>query len=170
MNREKLTDRSNEVGFDALVMPTKKTETVIFDLDGTLALIDHRRHLVTGKNKNWDEFYLACTDDKPNQPIIRLCNLLADAGYKIRILSGRGFIAFEETLRWILNNKVKYDSIWMRDIDDFTPDEELKKQWLNKIRIEYGEEVVFVFDDRSKVVDMWRNEGLTCLQVAKGDF
>jgi hypothetical protein len=25
-------------------------------------------------------------------------------------------------------------------------------------------------DDRQKVVDMWRAEGLTCFQVAPGDF
>jgi len=27
-----------------------------------------------------------------------------------------------------------------------------------------------VFDDRDKVVKMWRNQGLRCCQVAEGDF
>lgn len=30
--------------------------------------------------------------------------------------------------------------------------------------------VDFVLDDRNQVVEMWRNMGLTCLQVAEGDF
>ena len=31
--------------------------------------------------------------------------------------------------------------------------------------------ILFVMDDRDQVVSMWRNElGLTCFQVAEGDF
>ena len=30
--------------------------------------------------------------------------------------------------------------------------------------------VAMVFDDRQQVVDMWRDNGLTCFQVADGDF
>ena len=30
--------------------------------------------------------------------------------------------------------------------------------------------VAMVFDDRNQVVDMWRQNGLTCFQVADGDF
>ena len=31
-------------------------------------------------------------------------------------------------------------------------------------------DIWFVLEDRQCVVDMWRGEGLTCLQVAPGDF
>jgi len=31
-------------------------------------------------------------------------------------------------------------------------------------------EVLFVLDDRNRVVDFWRSIGLICLQVAPGDF
>jgi hypothetical protein len=31
-------------------------------------------------------------------------------------------------------------------------------------------DVFCVVDDRQKVVDMWRENGLTCFQVAPGDF
>ena len=27
-----------------------------------------------------------------------------------------------------------------------------------------------IFDDRKKVVDMWRQEGLTCFEVEEGNF
>ena len=30
--------------------------------------------------------------------------------------------------------------------------------------------VEFILDDRNQVVDMWREMGLTCLQVAEGNF
>ena len=32
------------------------------------------------------------------------------------------------------------------------------------------DDVLMTVDDRQRVVDMWRAEGLTCLQVAPGDF
>lgn len=31
-------------------------------------------------------------------------------------------------------------------------------------------EILCVLDDRNKVVKMWRELGLTCLQMAEGDF
>jgi hypothetical protein len=29
---------------------------------------------------------------------------------------------------------------------------------------------MYAVDDRQRVVDMWRSNGLTCLQVAEGNF
>jgi len=48
------------------------------------------------------------------------------------------------------------------------PDEKLKLQWLNEM--DWKDDVVAVFDDRDKVVNMWREIGLTCMQVAPGNF
>ena len=51
------------------------------------------------------------------------------------------------------------------------PDEVLKKKMLLEfVGDEWRSEVFCVFDDRQKVVDMWRDLGLTCFQVAPGDF
>ena len=51
----------------------------------------------------------------------------------------------------------------LREDGDNTPDQELKRAWLHA----YGKErILFTVDDRQKVVDMWREEGLTCLQCA----
>ena len=40
----------------------------------------------------------------------------------------------------------------MRPVKDFTPDDVLKQDWLNDIG---KDNVLFAFDDRNKVVDMW---------------
>ena len=50
----------------------------------------------------------------------------------------------------------------------FMPDEILKKKMLDKfVDID---DVLFVVDDRNKVVDMWRDLGLVVLQPAPGNF
>jgi len=48
------------------------------------------------------------------------------------------------------------------------PDEILKKEMLDTfIDID---DVFCVFDDRKKVVDMWRDLGLTCFEVEEAHF
>lgn len=145
----------------------KDRQLVIVDLDGTLALIDHRRHLVSNGRNDWDEFYRQCVNDLPNVPVIKLVQALRAAGYLIMILSGRSVEVQNETIEWLIKNKISYDFLRMRPPKNYTPDEQLKREWtacIDKRRI------LCVIDDRQKVVDMWRSEGLTCLQVAPGNF
>ena len=50
-------------------------------------------------------------------------------------------------------------------------DSDLKEFWLDDIFPGLEIKDIFaVFDDRNQVVDMWRQNGLTCFQVADGDF
>lgn len=57
----------------------------------------------------------------------------------------------------------------MRKNNDFRPDEEIKKEiYFDKIINNYN--ILFILDDRAKVVKMWRELKLTCLQVDDGDF
>lgn len=144
-------------------------KTVIVDLDGTLALIDHRLHYIKGANKDYDSFYNACDKDAPNQRIINLVNVLECNGYFIEIMTGRSDIVKDKTVAWLDEHSVRYDHLTMREYGDHTPDFELKKKWFfnsNTLR----KEIVFVLEDRKRVVDMWRSMGITCLQVADGNF
>ncbi len=61
----------------------------IFDLDGTLALIQHRRHFVEGDLKDWKAFYAACDTDEPNEPVIATMERLRHEGADVWIFSGR---------------------------------------------------------------------------------
>ena len=47
----------------------------------------------------------------------------------------------------------------MRPIGDFTPDDELKEKWLDEA-LSREEIIDFVFDDRPKVIRMWRKRGI----------
>lgn len=148
----------------------------IFDLDGTLALIDHRRPILEEKrnSKRWDDFYLACVRDQPNKPVIDVMHclrLFAD----IEIWSGRSSVVKKETTDWLVTHThfMVHDIeriLKMRPENDSTPDNELKMAWLQEMHHSDRERLAGVFDDRQKVVDMWRNNGITCFQVASGDF
>lgn len=149
----------------------------IFDLDGTLALIDHRVHLLDRHyNPNrWRDFFAACDRDAPNIPVIGTLERLRRAGSEIWIYSGRSDEVRDKTVAWIAANTsfTPWDldvALMMRAKGDYTPDDELKKQWLDQMLIDDRQRLAAVFDDRDKVVAMWRNAGVACFQVAPGGF
>ena len=149
-------------------------KTVIFDLDGTLALIDKRRELARKPNGKIDFKILHDPSnihlDEPNPPVVRIAQMFAEQGFKIVIFSGRSDKTATATLSWLSRNKVPFKKLVMRPHKTmgFVPDEILKKDMLDKhLNID---DVFLVVDDRQKVVDMWRNLGLTVFQVAPGDF
>lgn len=143
----------------------------IFDLDGTLALIDHRRHFVQSKNKDWKAFYEACIDDLPNEKVIKTLKILLTVA-DVYIFSGREDSVRLQTLKWLrtYTGKDWSQKLLMRPVKDQTPDDELKLRWYSRLSKSNKERLVAVFDDRQKVVDMWRSQGITCFQVAEGDF
>ena len=150
----------------------KDKKTVIFDLDGTLALIDSRRELSIGDDgkMDWDTFFNPkfISLDDPNQPVIDMANMLHSQGYSIYIFSGRSDKTEDATIAWLDKHNVNYDLLQMRPQGLlYKPDNDLKQDWLNVIK---KDTVAMVFDDRQQVVDMWRQNGLTCFQVADGDF
>jgi hypothetical protein len=193
----------------------------IFDLDGTLALIEHRRKYVSllpgsavmvqgkaalyaGPNEkiegdywidfgpgigtysyhpsdvkfkpNWSAFFAACVDDKPNAPVITVLHSLRYAAADIRIFSGRSDEVREETVTWLTTHtnlrprELLGPMLRMRKQGDYTPDEVLKKQWFDELSTHDRMRLMCVFDDRDKVVKMWRDEGVACFQVAPGEF
>jgi hypothetical protein len=59
----------------------------------------------------------------------------------------------------------------MRKAGDYRPDVEVKQEWLDEwLKHHTKEEIGGVFEDRKQVVDMWRKNGITCYQVAEGDY
>lgn len=160
------------------------TPLYIFDLDGTLALIDHRRHILDNKDNShrWSEFYQACIYDQPNRAVVKTMFELLTADCEVWIWSGRSREVYRQTVSWLglntnfFNQLVPSDEyrdnfqLKMRKEGDFTPDEVLKKQWYEVLSQEDKTRLIAVFDDRQKVVDMYRSLGLTVFQVAPGDF
>ena len=157
---------------------------VIFDLDGTLAIIDKRRDLARKPNGkiDWDVFHDASNIslDEPNAPVIKMAQLFAEDGFLIVIFSGRTDKTEHATRAWLTRNRVPFHTLAMRPHKtmssipphktmNFVPDEVLKKHMLDNALFNI-DDVFLVVDDRQKVVDMWRDLGLTVFQVAPGDF
>lgn len=132
---------------------------IMVDVDGTLANID------------WRDPYDAsrCDEDGVYGEIVYLVNNMYLDGNVVIIMSGRMDTYQEPTKKWLANNQVRYDKLYMRQAGDYRKDSIIKKEIFdNHIRGKYN--ITFVLDDRNQVVDMWRSIGLRCLQVEEGNF
>jgi phosphoglycolate phosphatase-like HAD superfamily hydrolase len=136
---------------------------VVFDLDGTLANLDHRLHLSI--TKDWRGFFAAVGNDKPIVHAILVAQAMWQAGHRVEIWSGRSDECRAETERWLALALVPYDALLMRTAGDVRPDDVIKQEFLRG-----GGQPDLIFDDRDRVVAMWRSLGIPCFQVAKGDF
>jgi len=152
---------------------------IIFDLDGTLADISDRRKLSTKPDGdiNWGTFFEPNNIDLdvPVPAMVFLYQMLVlNPAIKIVMFSGRSGITLQATLDWFEKHNIRLPYIlWMRQTKDYTPDNELKAKWFEELLESEKitkKDILFAVDDRNKVVEMWRNLGITCLQCEEGDF
>lgn len=149
----------------------------IFDLDGTLALIEHRLHFVKNKPKDWNAFYEACHDDVPNPPVVEAFRAIRKS-YDVWIWSGRSDQVRDKTVAWLHKhdlfngfwNPYREDKLRMRPAGNNVPDDQLKRSWYDDMNVVDRSRLLGTFDDRDRMVKMWRSVGVTCFQVAEGDF
>ena len=144
-----------------------KKECIIIDIDGTLANIEHRRKDIPVE-KNWKKFNSKMYLDKINPWCRELINSFKER-YEVLIVTGRSKDFHEVTVKWLKDNDVFYTEIFFREKNDYRDDTIIKKEIYNKY-IAPGYSTLIVVDDRNKVVKMWRDIGLTCLQCNYGDF
>lgn len=136
----------------------------VFDLDGTLADCAHRLHHLD--RKDWRAFFAACPNDEPIWPALSILRDLHRAGNRVEIWSGRSDEVRLETEDWLIRHAVPQAvKLIMRTAGDKRPDDEVKREFLRGC-----DKPDVIFDDRDRVVAMWRAEGITCFQVAPGSF
>ena len=145
-------------------------KTILFDLDGTIANIDHRRIHLEKSVPDWESFNNELGNDTPNKPIVELYNTLWEIKrFEIIIVTGRMEGTRKITEEWLKSNNIPFERLVMRPNKDFRPDHEIKKEILTKLKAE-NKDILFTVDDRQQVVNMWRSSGITCLQCDEGNF
>lgn len=143
-----------------LLTPEDAPYAIICDLDGTLSLLN-------GRNP-----YDASTADQDvcNEPVRNLLEVYyRTQHYDIIYLSGREDKYRPQTETFMRLHHCPPGRIFMRTTGDHRKDWVVKGELFDAhVRGQYN--VKFVLDDRNQVVDYWRHIGLTCFQVALGNF
>ena len=130
---------------------------VIVDIDGTVALMNGRGPF------DWHSVHT----DTPNGPV---CHLVRGIQDKVVFVSGRDAVCRTATEQWLFDRDlIGGCDLFMRPEGDMR-DDRLVKEEIYRQEIEGKYNVRYVLDDRDKVVRLWRSLGLTCFQVAEGNF
>ena len=145
----------------------------VFDIDGTIADISHRLHLIDHRDynattpKQWDEFFARMVDDKPIEHMRVLVDTLS-LTYPVLLCTGRGEENREQTVEWLKRHRFNFFELFMRPAGDFRQDDVVKSELLDRMLAE-GYAPMLVFEDRARVVKMWRSRGIPCAQVAEAE-
>lgn len=163
-----MSDERKMIEFDK-----SKPKAIIVDIDGTIAL---------RQNRNPFDYEKVGEDKVDHRMAHLLKNIINETEYEVFFVTGREDIGNcrQKTSDWLNDNiyplqghngffPVDNWKLLMRVEGDHRSDEITKKEiYENHIAPWY--DVVCVFDDRNRVVKMWRDLGLLVAQVWDGDF
>lgn len=137
-----------------------REHAVICDLDGTISLFK----MPDGTSLRNPFDASICDQDIINVAVAKTISALELVGNKIIFVSGREDKFREPTMRFLSRVCEGYGlssdiTLYMRKSGDFRPDDIVKDEIYNdKIKDQYN--VITVFDDRPRVIRMWRSHGL----------
>jgi hypothetical protein len=153
----------------------KKQDTIIVDLDGTLANVEHRKKYFKRDKKgvpNWNVIMKHAKKDTSNDGVVDIVSgcILNHHGYH----NGRDLVVIicttrpqdyeRETWDWLSDNVGFYiGDLHMAKSGEKRPDTVVKKEMLKKIKKNYN--VIMAIDDRLEVCKMYREEGIFTLDV-----
>lgn len=137
-----------------------KPNAVIVDIDGTVACMKGIR-----KPFEWDKV----GEDKPRLFVINMLEGLMDQGITPVFLSGRDGCCQKDTYDWIYRNIMDTDfHLFMRELNDSRKDKIVKEEIFWKY-VANNFNVVGAIDDRSSVLQLWRELGINNIIDVSGD-
>jgi len=144
---------------------------IVVDLDGTLTIVGERIKYLKQDPPDWAAFYSRCGEDRPNAPVLQLIHALLSISnrYEIVFCTGRPEEYRKPTADWLEQwafTSGDYQLLMRADgdhrSDSIVKPESLKHAGFRKDNVE------FILEDRSSMVEAWRKLGFACFQVAEG--
>jgi FMN phosphatase YigB (HAD superfamily) len=150
---------------------------VICDIDGTLADIEHRRGYVRIQPSNWSAFNESMHLDTVNQPVKDVYNALRSQGHYMVIFTGRGNDYRNVTEKWLHDNEIFYDELYMRHVkkagvepfEDGVSDVIVKQRMLDGLKnLHKDKSILAAIDDRPSVCrDVWVKNDIFLFSVGQ---
>lgn len=130
--------------------PRRETALAVFDVDGVLADVEHRRHHVEGGRRDWAAFFAAAADDPPLDRGVALVRQAQRDGLVVVYLSGRPERLRDVTARWLEQHGCPPGELVLRPDDDRSPAVRLKTALLRQIGAALP--IALLVDDDESVV------------------
>jgi hypothetical protein len=163
------------------IQPIPSKGYVICDIDGTIADCQHRMNHVRQSvendgpsdsffKKDWKGFFSKISEDALIKSTAKIVIDYYNKMHTIIYVSARPEEYRDVTLEWLKKNNMALAwTLIMRPSGDKRPDVEVKQDIYDKYLKKYPIEVVI--DDRPRVLEMWKRNGLKTIDVGDGiDF
>jgi hypothetical protein len=138
----------------------KRSDTVIFDLDGTLADdMKYEKHH-KGKNGKHPGFAKEALEVDTHGKIVEKAHKAKKEGKSVVILTARSAHYREETKRWLHKNDIPCDALIMRPTDQTDMSDKTLKRALLEEDILPNFDVKKAYDDKTKNVKMFKELGI----------
>ena len=139
--------------------PCKNSVVQVFDFDDVLTMkpegFDN-----TGMSK--DEFFDSAREFPINTAVLELVQMLANSGDRIAIATARPPERLNETIKWLDENNVPFDSIMHSNGNE--PSGVVKQEMLLRLQDDY-KEVGTLFDDSIYNCDGARRQGIPAVHL-----
>lgn len=144
-------------------MASERGRIAGIDIDGVLADPSHRLHLIEGKPKNWRGFFNLARSDAPLDRGVSLVTDLVNKGITIVYVTGRPDYLRGPTTRWLEEQGLPVEALYMRGKGDFRPNPEVKLELYRELRGEFDIEVIV--DDDERVIELLGGAGFPVLHA-----
>ena len=136
--------------------PMTDAKAVCIDIDGVLADVDHRVHLID--RGYWDEFFWRCGDDELIAPTAVMLALL-DVSLCVALVTSRPQWVQQETIDWLRRHHVRWDLLIMRPHHEYGPASVFKAGEVERLRA-HGLEPLWAIDDDIRNVRAFERAGV----------
>lgn len=144
---------------------SEPVDAVVFDMDGTLVdvgtLVDK---YMRGSKRNFHAFHTESEFSPSHDWVAEAARKCAAKGYAVLVVTARQATYVGATSRWLVNNHIPVDHLFMRGHDDFRPDYEAKRDIVADIEAR-GFRIVHAYDDNPQVLRLWHELGITTTTV-----
>jgi hypothetical protein len=142
----------------------KRADTVVFDLDGTLAdNMTYEKHH-KGKNGKHPQFAAEALEVGTHGKIVDKVHKAKEEGNNVVILTARSSHYRDETKKWLAKNGIPYDALVMRPSDNLSSDKKVKRELLEEDILPKFD-VKKAYDDKKKNVKMFDKLGIDAKKV-----
>lgn len=122
----------------------------VFDVDGVLADVEHRRHHISDGRHDWAAFFAAAGSDPALAPGVAMVHRAQDDGHLVLYLSGRPEQLRVTTLEWLRENGLPLGELVLRPDGDHSPAVRFKVAMLRDIAAAF--QIALLVDDDEQVV------------------
>jgi len=145
---------------------TEARPLAVFDIDGVLADVAHRVHLLERRPPDWSGFFREAVNDLTHDEGVSLAQEAA-ADCEVVYVTGRPEWCRADTVAWLARHGLPDGQLAMRRNGDHRPARKAKPRLLRDLAV--GRVVAVVVDDDPEVCDAYERDGWTVLRATWAD-